>query len=140
MIESPPIDVSTLTDAYCLYYDCRKLETVQPIELPLCTTTEYMFGNCSSLRTIDLDIPKCTNTSNIFTGCAKLANIRIKRLQCSLSLVGTAVTAESVQYIVEHAQEAMDGAVLTLPRALESKLPEETMEMALEKGFDVGFR
>lgn len=138
-LHSFQITVPQCINASSLAMDSRTLERLE-LDLPECTNAYCLAYNCSNLQSLTLNIPKCTNAEYIVSGCTKLSDAKISGLQCSLNLVGTAVTIESVQYIVEHAQEAMEGAILTLPRAIERSLPEETMEMALEKGFEVAFR
>lgn len=123
-----------------LLYNCEKLEHLE-LDIPECTNASNLVDRCESLKSITLTLDECVNTHSLAWGCSNLSDVKISGLKTSLSLQWSPkLSVESVQYIVEHAQEAMDGAVLTLPRALESKLPEETMEAALEKGFEVGFR
>lgn len=124
---------------YAFKGDTSLIEAI--IDYPSAVGIGEMCNACSRLETIRLNIPRATDLTYTFADCIALRDVYITGLKTSLSLQWSPkLSLESVQYIVEHAQEAMDGAVLTLPRALESKLPEETMEMALEKGFDVGFR
>lgn len=119
---------------------CRSLESVS-LDLPECTHATALVHQCSNLKSLTLSLAKCTDANYLAGGCNKLVDAKISGLKTSLSLQDSRLlSVESVQYIVEHAQEAMEGAVLTLPRALESKLPEETIEAALGKGFEVAFR
>lgn len=138
-IGSANIVAPVATSAIKLAYNCPNLTSLT-IDLPSCTNASDLVMSCPKLTNIEAKLPECTNVGNMLSNCPKTSSIKISELKCSLSLLGTAVTIESVQYIVEHAQEAMEGAILTLPSSIERSLPEETMEMALEKGFEVAFR
>lgn len=120
--------------------DCTSLVSLV-VNAPKCTMGRWLVQRCPNLETLEANLPECTNLYEAMNASPKLSAVKIAGLKTSLNLsLCPLLSLESVQYIVEHAQEAMEGAVLTLPRALESKLPEETMEMALEKGFNVAFR
>lgn len=135
----PLIDASTLTTAYCLAYRCANLQSVS-LDLPKATNASHLLDSCTSLQSATLNLPEATSAKNLLNACGRLSDIKLSGLKCSLSLLGTAVTFQSVTYIIEHAQEAISGAIITLPRAMERTMPEELIEQAVEKGFEVTFK
>lgn len=163
MVACPPLDTSESIDLYCLFYGCSKLKAL-PTHLDLSNaikldyfmsksgvveasidavealSVSFLADGCQSLKSLYLHSPKCTNYSSVVRSCMNLTDLRINGLKASLSLLGTAVTMESVTYIIEHAQQAISGAILTLPRAMERTMPEELIEQAVEKGFEVTFK
>lgn len=72
----PLLDVSNVTDFYCMFYNCPQLITIPPLNTINGTDFGGMFYDCVSLTTIEeLDVTNGTDSMFMFQNCTSLTNI-----------------------------------------------------------------
>ena len=120
----PLFDLSSVTNAYAMFYQCNGLTTVPLFNLSNCTSTQSMFSLCSSLTTVPLfdlssvtdayamfyqctalttvplfDLSKVTNTSSMFFQCSSLMSVPFLNLSsctnASNMFLGVTLTTQS---------------------------------------------
>ena len=65
----PLFNLSSVTDAYAMFYQCTVLTTVPLFNLSSVTTTRYMFYGCASLTTVPLlNLSSVTDARYMFSG------------------------------------------------------------------------
>ncbi len=81
--------IYTNVNSVGLFYDFTKLESIEGIEYLDTAQTEsmaLMFGNCSSLKTLDIshfDTSKVTNLGSMFSGCTSLETLDLGGIDTS---------------------------------------------------------
>lgn len=76
LLAIPLINTSSLTSAYCMFYECNSLTAIPLIDTSKITDMSSMFYNCYSLNTIPLlDTSKLSNINSMFTSCYSLKTI-----------------------------------------------------------------
>ncbi|MDE6364074.1 MAG: BspA family leucine-rich repeat surface protein [Lachnospiraceae bacterium] len=115
LITSAEINVSDMTDASAMFYQCENLASVDVsgLDTKAVTDMSQMFGGCSSLTNLDLstiDANKVTNISDLFSGCTNLTTIYTP---INLTIAAKLPESEGVVWYQP------DGTVITeLPRNL----------------------
>ena len=72
----PLFNLSSVTDAYAMFYQCTVLTTVPLFNLSSVTTARYMFYGCASLTTVPLlNLSSVTDAGYMFSGCASLTTV-----------------------------------------------------------------
>lgn len=121
-----------------MFYNCISL-----VSVPVVTTSETenianMCFGCTSLVNFPsadaMDFSGVSNAANAFTHCTSLSYMRIDNLGCDLNLSDCPLDAESLDYIISHAQE-VTGKTLTLGATNLAKLTDEQKAVATAKGW-----
>ena len=72
----PLFNLSSVTDAYAMFYQCTVLTTVPLFNLSSVTNARYMFYGCASLTTVPLlNLSSVTDAGYMFSGCASLTTV-----------------------------------------------------------------
>ena len=77
----PLFNLSSVTNAYAMFYQCTALTTVPLFNLSNCTSTRLMFAQCTALTTVPLlNLSSVTNAGYMFYGCASLTTVPLLNL------------------------------------------------------------
>jgi surface protein len=72
----PLFNLSSVTNAYAMFYQCTTLTTVPLFNLSNCTNASFMFASCASLTTVPLlNLSSVTNASYMFYLCTSLTTV-----------------------------------------------------------------
>lgn len=72
----PKYNFDKVTDAYGLFYYCSRLIDANVINLPSCTNISYMFYECEQIENIFVNARRAlSNVTYAFTGCRKAVKI-----------------------------------------------------------------
>ena len=81
-IKKAKLDVSNITDAGRMFFDCSNLESVDTsgLDMKSLTTTKEMFMGCRNLESLDVgkwDVGNVTDMSRMFDGCISLKSLAV---------------------------------------------------------------
>ncbi len=72
----PLFNLSSVTNAYAMFYQCTALTTVPLLNLSSVTNVYAMFAYCAALTTVPLfDLSSVTNAYAMFSGCTALTTV-----------------------------------------------------------------
>lgn len=101
-----------LVDCYSAFRECRITEYIKlcnynssyPTLGLIISDGRYMFYGCTSLVTIEgvLNVSNATYVAYMFTNCPNLANVKIAGLNSNIEVQSTALTLQSVFFMVQY--------------------------------------
>jgi uncharacterized repeat protein (TIGR02543 family) len=102
------INTENITNASCMFRDCKSLQSVRILSLSSVTDVSSMFEGCSKLETVKFRSDKIQNASNMFEGCSELktANLEGSEFQNASSMFEGCSELETVSLNDDEIQNA----------------------------------
>lgn len=82
LLTVPSLELSAVTNARGAFAGCNRLKTVGEFSAPRATTAAFLFNECTSLESIGsyehyLDLGECTTSDSIFGNCTSLKELPV---------------------------------------------------------------
>ena len=136
-------DTSKVTNMSHMFNGCNNLATLDLSDWKTSEVTNMggMFQNCSSLTSLDLsdwDTSKVTNMGNMFQNCNNLTSLdSMMNISTSLDLSYTILDTSSLLDVIDNLTTLTTTQILIIGKTLLTKLTEEQIAVAVNKGWTV---
>jgi hypothetical protein len=134
------INSSKITRLNGVFSACKKLKSIVGIDVSNCITAgDWLFNSTIEVIEKPLDFSKCTRFSQTFHNCSYLREIRFvpECLKVSVAIYSPALSAESIQSIIDGLATVETAQTLTLHKDVKAKLTQTQLDTITGKNWSL---